>query len=89
MSEVITTWVAPIQSTLETRRWVALGYPLMIEEGQLLRNEGVRVFDATMMFADIKEPVYTDTCCHLNELGETILADAVIDAIVAEIPTRR
>ena len=68
--------------------WVERGYPLMIEEGRSLRDDGVLFFDVSMLFADTSETVYVDTCCHLNELGETMLAEAVIDAIVAECRDR-
>jgi hypothetical protein len=70
-------------------KWVKRGYPLLIEGGRKLRDDGVRFFDGSMLFADTEGPVYVDTCCHLNELGETILAEAVIDAIVAETPASR
>jgi hypothetical protein len=67
---------------------VKRGYPLMIEEGKALRGEGVRFLDLTMLYAEIEDPVYVDTCCHINELGETMIADALIEVIVAESRTK-
>ena len=63
---------------------VRRGYPLMIEEGEALRAGGVRFLDLSMLFADVEDPIYVDTCCHISELGNTMLADAIIEAIVAE-----
>ncbi len=40
-----------------------------------------------MLFADVDEPVYIDTCCHLNELGETKLVEVVVEAIAANHPS--
>ena len=48
-------------------RAVPIGYPLLQRRGSELREAGVRFHDLTMMFKDVEEPVYSDSCCHLNE----------------------
>lgn len=35
------------------------------------------VLDARFIFANTRQPVYSDNCCHLNQEGEKILADAI------------
>jgi len=48
---------------------------------QDLRHDGVPIFDLTGIFSDITETVYKDDCCHLNDLGNQIMADAVVSKI--------
>ena len=48
---------------------------------QDLRRDGVPIFDLTGIFSDITETVYKDDCCHLNDLGNQIMADAVVSKI--------
>ena len=53
---------------------VERGYPLLMEAGRALTREGVPYFDLTMMFADSRETLYRDACCHLNARGNELLA---------------
>lgn len=59
------------------------GYPRLARAGEGLRREGVRFVDLRFVFADEPRAVYEDDCCHVGELGNQILADAVADAILA------
>ncbi len=43
-----------------------------------LRSSGVPIFDLTGIFSDTEDTVYRDFCCHLNELGNQIMADAIV-----------
>jgi hypothetical protein len=61
---------------------VERGYPLLQAKGRELASEGVSFHDLTMVFARIHEPLYVDDCCHVNQRGYEILADAVADAIL-------
>ena len=54
------------------RTGVEKGYPLLIRAGRLAR-EGVRFRDLTMAFAAWQDPLYADTCCHVNATGSEIL----------------
>jgi hypothetical protein len=65
----------------ETQR-VAVGYPMLIERGRELRAEDIRFVDLTMLFKDDPRTVYRDTCCHLNERGSVVLAEAIAQAII-------
>lgn len=56
-------------------------YPRLIEEGERLRGQGVAFHDLTPLFADEERTVYSDDCCHLNGLGNRLLARAVGEAI--------
>jgi hypothetical protein len=56
---------------------IAKGYPLLIREGDRLRQQGVRFVDLTMLFADVDRPIYVDPFCHCNREGNEMLARAV------------
>jgi len=56
------------------KKGVEKGYPYLIEEGKDLVNQGVKFYDLTMIFANNKELLYKDICCHLNEKGYNIIA---------------
>ena len=47
-----------------------------------LRAEGVRSHDLTGLFAHTDETVYSDSCCHLNEHGLSMLGAAMADRIL-------
>jgi lysophospholipase L1-like esterase len=53
---------------------------------QDLRHQGVPIFDLTGIFSSTKETVYKDDCCHLNDLGNQIMADAVVSKIKLSQP---
>ncbi len=62
-------------------RHAAAAYPMLIEHGRQLAEQGVPFHDLTGLFAAVEEPVYVDRCCHLNTLGRTLLTRAVASAI--------
>lgn len=66
------------------RERVVNGYPLLIEAGEGLRQAGVRFVDLTRMFADERRSIYSDPCCHVNELGARLIAERMAATIVAE-----
>ena len=53
-------------------------YPLLVQYGQELQRRGVNYFDLTGVFRDHPETLYIDQCCHLNERGNELLADAIV-----------
>lgn len=61
------------------------GYPHLRREGRRLAAEGIRFVDGTMVFENVEEPLYVDTCCHFNTPGNAILAAVVADEIVAAL----
>jgi hypothetical protein len=46
-----------------------------------LRAEGREVRALTGLFRDTREQVYVDYCCHVNERGNQILADAILSVV--------
>jgi hypothetical protein len=67
------------------RHAVELGYPLLRRRGAELVAEGVRFHDLTEVYRDHPEPVYEDSCCHVNERGYAIVAQAIASRIVADL----
>ena len=49
---------------------------------QDLRRSEVPIVDLTAIFSNTDETVYKDACCHLNDLGNQIMADAVVSNIM-------
>ncbi|WP_165243857.1 SGNH/GDSL hydrolase family protein [Paludisphaera soli] len=64
------------------RKGVQAGYPLLLREGRGLRERGVAFHDLTAIFRDHPESLYIDDCCHYNQAGLEILAEAVARAIL-------
>ncbi|MBI1851064.1 MAG: hypothetical protein HYR85_12040 [Planctomycetes bacterium] len=60
---------------------VELGYPVLIRKGEELLASGVAFTDLTQVFADVKERVYADSCCHLNHVGYEMIARAIARTI--------
>ena len=72
------------------RPGVVQGYPILRKTGeQLLKN--IEFHDMTMIFSNHNELLYNDACCHLNEKGYAIFANAIdriiVDAAAAGIPS--
>jgi hypothetical protein len=68
------------QNVADTQR-VATAYPMLSARGRDLRTQGVNFIDLSMLFAQEARSVYSDTCCHLNALGNGQLAQAIAQAI--------
>jgi hypothetical protein len=66
---------------------VGIGYPLLKEEGKRLLQKGVPFTDLTKMFIEEKRPVYSDKCCHFNQLGYDLLADSIAVHILMKVAT--
>lgn len=67
------------------RYYVAKGYPMLIAEGKRLAASGVRFADLTRVFSTVAAPVYVDTCCHFNELGDSLVNEAMVKVIVHDL----
>jgi len=55
---------------------------LLKAAGQDLHYSGVPGADLTGIFASTNETVYKDVCCHLNALGNQIMADAIVSNVM-------
>jgi hypothetical protein len=65
------------------KRAAQLGYPLLIESGAELAERGVRFVDLTMIFADVRETIYRDACCHYYQSGYEMIAERMAREIIA------
>ena len=72
----------------EYSRSAQLCYPLLVERGKSLVQAGVRFHDITQLFAKFEAPLYGDICCHYNEQGNVLVAEAVA-RIIARTPESR
>jgi hypothetical protein len=63
---------------------VETGYPILQRLGETLRRDGVRFHDLTRLFADHPEHIYRDDCCHFNQLGNELMAEAIAKAILQD-----
>jgi hypothetical protein len=70
------------QDVADTHR-IDSAYPVFIDRGLDLRTQGVEFVDLTLLFRDEARTVYSDTCCHLNELGNRELAEAIAAEVAA------
>jgi hypothetical protein len=61
-------------------------YGALSREGADLRARGVEFHDLTGLFREEKRTIYEDDCCHVNPLGNRLMADAIASAILAGGP---
>ena len=59
------------------REAAIVGYGELVAAGSQLANEGVAFTDLTTLFQGMREPLYTDACCHLNDRGNALIAEAI------------
>ena len=69
------------QPDWQESRDAAAGYPYLVEAGRLLVERGIPLLDLSMVFRDIDETIYSDACCHYNDRGYAIVAEAIAEAI--------
>jgi hypothetical protein len=50
------------------------GYPWLRRHGAELSAAGVRFSDLTMIFSEVRRPVYADDCCHVDRFGYSLIA---------------
>ena len=60
---------------------VVRGYPLLRKQGRALVRAGVKFHDLTMVFAEVREPMYNDDCCHVSGKGYVMIANVIGDII--------
>ncbi|MEM6795508.1 MAG: hypothetical protein AAF725_16135, partial [Acidobacteriota bacterium] len=68
---------------------VPVAYPKLASAGADLEAQGVRFEDMSMLFSDVSETLYIDTCCHLNSDGTRRLATAIAAAVVRDLDPDR
>ena len=50
-----------------------------------MQENGINFYNATEIFDGEAAIIYTDDCCHFNELGNQLLADFIGDAILSNL----
>ena len=63
-------------------------YPLLLRLGDELRQQGVNYHDLTQIFADHRETLYFDDCCHLNARGNELLAAQMVQRLAPALRRR-
>lgn len=58
------------------------GYPLLLAAAAKMAERGFPIFSATDIFLEVKEPVYRDVCCHLNERGQVVFSEFLAKTIL-------
>jgi hypothetical protein len=64
---------------------VKQGYPLLRRAGKELMASDVKFIDLTMIFQNVSDQLYIDTCCHFNLTGNQILGKRIGELIRADI----
>src|SRR5262249_5833743 len=64
------------------RSGVEQGYPILLAYGEKLKQAGVNFHSAVELFDAETEIIYTDDCCHFNQVGNNLLADFIAEAIL-------
>jgi len=57
------------------------GYPKLQAAGARLAADGVAFVDATDVYAETKDTIYVDSCCHVNALGNRLLLDRIVGSL--------
>lgn len=60
------------------------GYPYLTKQGEELKKEGVPFYDFTMLFKETARDIYTDSCCHFGDEGNTMMAEEIAKILTAE-----
>ncbi|MBK8338965.1 MAG: hypothetical protein IPK99_02645 [Flavobacteriales bacterium] len=68
---------------------VKRGYPMLIERGKRMAASGVLFEDLTMIYQDLRKPVYNDNCCHVEPFGYDRIADRMVERLLETTSERR
>jgi hypothetical protein len=60
-------------------------YRMLTEAVKRMRGRKLPIHDLTMIYATEKETVYADSCCHVNELGNRIMSEAIAKGIAESL----
>ena len=63
-------------------------YPLLRRLGDELRQQGINYYDLTQIFADNRETLYKDDCCHFNARGHELLAANMVQRLEPALRNR-
>ena len=68
---------AAIEVDSRTGAAVKACYPRMQAKGPSFHEAGVAFTDLTGVFSEVTKPVYNDGCCHMEKVGDLIMAKAI------------
>ena len=71
------------------KKGVKRGYPELSERRLELEKSGVNAIDATLVFADVVDSLYTDRCCHFNHAARQLFADYILRELESRSPRFR
>ena len=63
-------------------------YPLLRRLGEELRRQGINYYDLTQIFADNRETLYINRCCHVNARGNALLAESMVQRLAPALRRR-
>ena len=63
-------------------------YPLLLRLGDELRQQGINYYDLTQIFADNRETLYRDNCCHFNARGRELLVANMVQRLEPALRNR-
>ena len=82
---------SPKEKEAAAMRWrlknCIVGYPYLRAAGRRLAEMGINFVDATMLFADTKDPIYTDVC-HYNDKGKGMMNKFMAKTIGLTVTSR-
>jgi len=61
---------------------VTARYRLLQEMIAELQKDGIAAYDLTAIYESVRETIYIDSCCHVNERGNRIIAENIAAAII-------
>jgi hypothetical protein len=64
---------------------VPAGYLLLREAAAALVADDIAFVDLTGVYADVAETIYVDNCCHVNELGNRLMAVPLAETMRAAL----
>ncbi len=56
-------------------------YPRIMKKKEWLAARGVELIDLTYLFENVAEPLYVDSCCHVNSKGYNMIVENIVDTI--------
>lgn len=68
----------------EHRQIVIKGYPFLQQQTRSLKEQGVAVYDLSLVFQNHPESLYIDTFCHFGQAGSQIIVQEIAKTIIAK-----
>ena len=73
-----------VRPELPWSKTAILGYPMIVARGQELLQLVPNYMDATGVFSSDERTLYSDNCCHLNPLGNKLLAEFIAKKVLSQ-----